>query len=68
MVLGIKVDPCEAEKAFALPLISIEDYARRVLGCGYQKRQSGCGVPLRVNTICHNCWARARNAPALFRR
>jgi len=32
MVLRIKLDPCEAEKAFALPLISVEDYARRVLG------------------------------------
>jgi hypothetical protein len=29
-----KVDPCEAKKAFALPLISVEDYARRVLGYG----------------------------------
>ena len=28
----LEVDPCEAEKAFALPLISVEDYVRRVLG------------------------------------
>jgi hypothetical protein len=34
MVLRIKLDPCEAEKAFALPLISVEDYVRRVLGYG----------------------------------
>jgi hypothetical protein len=32
MAIGTKVDPCDAEKAFALPLISVEHYARRVLG------------------------------------
>ncbi len=28
---GIKVDPCQAEKAFAFPLVSMEDYARKAL-------------------------------------
>ena len=30
----LKEDSCEAEKTFALPLISVEEYARRVLGYG----------------------------------
>lgn len=68
MALGIKVDPYGAERAFAFQLILAEDYDRRVLGYAQLKRQSGCGVPLRVNTICHSCWALALKAPALFRR
>ena len=30
----LNADPCEAEQAFALPLISVKDYTRRVLGYG----------------------------------
>ncbi len=28
---GYKLDPCQAEKAFSFPLVSVEDYARRAL-------------------------------------
>ncbi len=32
MATGMKVDPCQAEKAFTFPLVSVEDYARRAVG------------------------------------
>lgn len=30
MANGIQLDPCEAEKVFSLPLVSLQDYVRRV--------------------------------------
>ena len=41
----LKVDPCEAERLSPSRSSRPEDYIRHVLGYGYLKRQSGCGVP-----------------------